>query len=183
MPSNILYKETLSEKRQVPVKKLTGRRTRGHFAMLPLDVMRRKDITAADKLVLEAMNNKSRGSGVCGASQGVLSEMTGLSRAKVIDSQRALESIGLISKYGIPNKQIQAYCLLHNDMRANCEPDSVRVEDRRKKPVLVPCSRCRELCGQHRTGWCPRCRQEARNQVITKTMIQQELDRRMVDTA
>ena len=59
-PSTVLYKETMSGILQVPVKKLTG--SSKVFGMVPKDVMARKDVSPAAKLVLAAMGMEAQGS-------------------------------------------------------------------------------------------------------------------------
>lgn len=108
-------KETLSQQEQVPVTAATGKR--GRFAMLPLDILQRGDINVYDKVAIGIMNMESFGTGIVAISDQSLGDSASISRTQALKSRNALESVGLIEKFGPPKNQVQAYRLLHPDMQ------------------------------------------------------------------
>lgn len=154
-PSTFLYKETLSEFQQVPVKNLTGRR-RASFAMLPKDVLRRRDINPCSKLTLAAMNMESKCSGFVFASDEAIADLAGISRASVIAARTLLEHKELIEKNGDPIGQVQGYKLLHADMAPS---ESAKASGQADIPKGGPqCSKCKKsIKNQTKTGLCRKC--------------------------
>jgi|SRR6185503_7160451 len=145
MPSKeCLYKETVSVRRQVPVKKPTGRR----FAAIPDDVLNRKDISASAKLVLGVLDMEAFGRGGIAISHQVIADKCGLSRPQALENIHSLEEVGLIAKDGDPVRQVQPYRFLHPRMARN----------ETKRP-LVTCSSCKAQCYgvSKSTGWCRSC--------------------------
>ncbi len=143
-PSNTLYKETLSEIEQVPVRNSTGRsRT---FGKLPKDVMQRRDISGTAKVIVAAMAMESHGTGFISISHQALAVLAGCSRTIVLACLKSLAEVGLIRKDGSPVKQVQPYELLHPVLKhgrgAHAEQHSEDLRKRSEAPVKI-CPLCR----------------------------------------
>lgn len=176
-PSKDLYKETLSEMRQVPVAKCD--RSREQFASLTKSILRRRDVTAAAKILFAAMLIESRGTGYVMASDSVLAEASGISRSRIIELRKSLERAELIQKFGKPVQQVQAYQVLHGGRATGVLPEE-QPKTLRHRPELRPCVLCKDLCvPRKRTGWCARCTTEARNRQITRGMVVEEVEKRL----
>lgn len=148
MPSS-LYKETLSDFLQVPVKFPTGRTP---FGMLPQDVLRRTDLSAACKIVLAGLGQESRQTGRVAISHQALAFVCGLSRVTVFDCLQRLSAVGLIQEDGPRVKQVQPYRLMHPRMASSTaregkhDPICARVvcpKCKKSRPALLKIGICR----------------------------------------
>ena len=151
MPLNSLYKETLSEFEQVPVKIPTGSR---RFAMLPIDVLRRKDLSASCKVVFAGLAMESYGSGRISISHQAIAAICGISRITALDSLARLREVGLIDKDGTPVNQVQPHRILHSRLvGAQAAAIAAGPEE------SLECPRCHRSCKQLlRVGYCRACR-------------------------
>jgi hypothetical protein len=60
--------------------------------------------------------------------------------------------------------------------KATMDEKATPVSPARRKVQLQPCGFCQTPCvPQKRTGWCRKCSAEARNRVITKTLVREEV--------
>lgn len=165
MPSN-LYKRTLSENLQEPVKNLTGG-TR-QFGMVPADILGRSDLSAGCKIVLAGMAMEAQGAGKIAISHQALAFTCGMSRPAVLECLVKLAAAGLIEKDGRPVKQVQPYRLLHQRFMANREslaaPQVIKASIscprcRKKRPMLLKTGICRSC------NWEMKVRRIAREEV------------------
>jgi len=128
--------------------------------MLPEDVLKRRDITPGEKVILAVMNMESFDSGFVAASDGAIAKLSGMSRARVVGARKNLEAAGLIERAGPKVKQIQEYRLLHSDMHGGTVEASCRepVSLRGAPLVCVGCHLKRRGVG--RGGRCRECVEE-----------------------
>lgn len=168
LPYSNSIKETMSENRQVAVRK-TDR-----FMMIPVAISKRKDITAAAKLVAGAMAMESYGSGIAKVSDGVLAEVTGVSRGQIVEIRKVLETARVIERHGEPIAQVQPYRLMF--MATDVEKVAGKPITRRPQRELSACPLCKDLCvASKKTGWCRKCTADARNRQISRTMVREEV--------
>jgi len=168
----------MSENRQVSVGK-TDRSVREQFGMLPKSVMARKDITAGAKMLLLAMNMESFGTGRLAVSDGILAEVSGVSRGQIVELRKSLETAVLIAKEGNPMKQVQAYRLLHPDMQGFSDGVALVTKTNRvaRKAKIEPCLKCEKPCVRSKAdGLCRRCINDNRIRGIARQEIR--LDKR-----
>jgi hypothetical protein len=169
MPSNSLYKETLSKKRQVMCEKTTGK---PRFAMLPEDVLADIRLTPAAKLVLAGMSMMSFQSGRISISHQALGEVCGLSRSAVLTSVKALARFGLIEPDGAAVRQVQPYKLLHSRLASVSQVSSQVVVDKRNAGKMVACPTCHKSRKQLlKAGWCRSCAWELRVRGLAREEI------------
>ena len=175
LPSNSLYKETLSVFLQVGVKKPTGE---PRFAMLPADVLRRTDLSATAKIVLAAMAMESYSSGKVSISHQAIATTAGVSRPQVLYCLKVLEGKGLIEADGTPVKQVQPYRLLHARLCARSRREAVP-EVKGRSPVRCPrCGKSRQML--LKVGWCRSCGWELKVRKIAQEEISGSLVRAKV---
>lgn len=165
--SKSLYKRTLSENVQVPVRKPTGRR---RFAMIDAEVLADRELPPAAKLAFEAMTMESYSSGQIAISHQAIARLCGIGRITVLDSLKRLVSKGLIEKIGEPQKQIQRYKLNVAPARSGSTP----VVSRPKPTVLCP--KCRKLRGGLlRVGVCRSCSRKYEIRTIAREVAVEEI--------
>lgn len=146
MPSNSLYKRTLSKNEQVPVGILTGRKHSKRFAKILASLLKRKDISPAAKLVLLGYDMESYGADVIGISDGAIGDAVGIARTTVLFARQELVRLGLIEEDGTPIKQVQPYRLAY------------RTPAEAAKNTLMACAKCARRCKQlGKVGWCRSC--------------------------
>ena len=171
-PSNSLYKETLSESLQVPVKKRTGRI---RFAMLPADVLRDPKLPPTAKLALQGMAMEAYGAGELAISHQALANVCGSSRPTILQGLKHLCRAGLIEKMGDPEKQVQRYRFLHPKfaVKSPPKPGSIAAQNR---GIPVACPQCRRICKRlPRIGVCRTCSTEARTERTARRVVREEL--------
>jgi DNA-binding Lrp family transcriptional regulator len=171
-PSNSI-KETMSPERTVPFGGANS--SKAIHGQIPGDILARVDVSPAAKVVLAVMRMKSYNSGGLIASMAILAKAAGLSRTHVFESLKELESAGLIRKVGQRIKQVQPY-EISCDVDVAVLPLSREPSTLRKRRRLTPCGMCKTPCVPYKTtGWCAACSKEARNRVITKTLVREEV--------
>lgn len=171
LPSNS-YKETVSPERTLLFARANSRK--GKHAQIPENILARLDVSPAAKVVLGTMRMKSMNCGGLVASMAALGKAAGLSRTYVFECLLELESKGLIRKVGRRVKQVQPFEIIC-DARATSEITS-EVQTARRVRQLTPCVLCKDPCvPQKRTGWCRKCSADARNRVITKALVREEV--------
>ena len=132
------------------------------FGMLPDDVMDRRDISFACKVIFACLRMESYGTGRVAISHAALAVVCGAARRTVIACQAALCVSGLIAKDGPPVDQIQPYLILYPESGARSAGAPKRLH-RAKAPAhakreLIRCPRCRTLCRQLlKAGYCRSC--------------------------
>lgn len=173
MPSKSLKKETLSDLLQVPVNFLTGKI---RFGMVPQDVMARRDISPACKLVLAAMAMESLGSGHIAISHQALAFLCGLSRSAVLDCLRRLQACGLIEPDGKPVKQVQPYRILHARLINDVKAVELRPAKVIRAVILCPsCKRKRPML--LKSGICRACAWDIKMDRKVRRLVQEEIAR------
>lgn len=158
-----------------PVDKIQTR-----FGRLPLDVMRRGDLGASEKVVFAAMALEFRNGQLIYVSRTALAGICGMSRRQVSYSVAKLRSFGLIQTAGRRAKQVQPYRLVHPLFEPNPE-----VAEREPKVVtarrLLKCGKChREVYGLAKTGWCRTCMNDLKLTRKVRRVVGEELDERGV---
>lgn len=182
LPSEHLYKQTLSKNVQVPVRKSAGRGV--CFGMIFPEIWAMTELGPGAKVVLGGLAIWGKGESVVGLSHGYLAGVCGLRRSTVADGLDALESAGLIEKYGEPSGQVQPYKILYAPMLRGAAPQSEVVIREKERKVLIPCAQCRKPCRpEKKTGWCRKCRQtkerEADMRRIAQTVVAQAVAERI----
>lgn len=134
---------------------MTGTR---QFGKAPKDVLKRRDIGAAAKVVLFAMHQESFNTGFVRMSDQALAERSGLCRTEVLKCRLQLEGAGLIVKDGLPLHQVQGYKLLHHQHKGNGEVDQDIVTTAVGEGQKVSCPKCRRKVGAvGKYGLCRSC--------------------------
>jgi len=182
LPSEYLYKETLSKNVQVPVRKSAG--SGRFFGQIFPEIWAMTELTAGAKVVLGGLAIWGKGEVVVGLSQGYLAGVCGLRRSTVAEGLDALEEVGLIEKYGAPAGQVQPYKILYAPMLKGAVPQSEVVIREKERKVLRPCAQCKKPCRpEKKTGWCRKCRQtkerEADMRRIAQTVVAQAVAERL----
>ena len=176
MPSNILYKETMTDFGQVVAQNLG--RSSEFFAMVPHDVLARRDVTAGAKLVLGAMGVESRGTGFVAASDDALAHIAGMSRNAVSAARKQLIGAGLIRPSGERNQQVQPYEILHPRYKSVNAPgvEEGPPTDLRRRKEWVECPICHhKRPGLLKAGYCRTCKGDRRIERIAERVCDRKL--------
>lgn len=171
LPKTSLYQETLSEIIQV-------KKGQDWFAMVPVEVMRGRNISPAEKIVWAAMAMHSMGSGQVCMSHQTIATASGLTRLLVLQSVRNLIKTGMIQPDGAPKCQVQPYRVLQMRSRASAAVQSVPTIGRRTERPFLECGRCHQLRrGLMKTGWCRSCNSDIDLDRRIRRIVLEELAR------
>jgi hypothetical protein len=113
------------------------------FAMIPAEILARKDLATSTKLVFAALRMESYGSGQAAVSCAVLAMLSGISRMHAHRGVVQLENKGLIEKDGPKLKQVQPYRILCDDVDAD---PAIPKEPTTLRRQTVPCAKCGRKC-------------------------------------
>lgn len=128
--------------------------------MVPKSVLRLRNLSAANKMVLAGMAMEAKGTGRIAISHGALAITCGCSRTTAMAACLALEKAGLIAKDGVPRGQVQPYRLLHPRLVSKFVGGArSQSKEGPKTTALLRCPRCQERCrALLKTGHCRGCR-------------------------
>ncbi len=126
------------------------------FARLPKEVMARRDISFAAKVLLSAMNMRSWGKGLINMSLSVIYNDTNIKPSYAFKVKQELVDAKLMEP--VP-KSPNTFRLLHPDMRADDEVKVAKVKSKQKSLRLCPECKLEKdpRAFIKRTGLCSKC--------------------------